>query len=49
MSRKHFIELAELLYTLNASNALVEQMANFCAKQNPNFNRQRFLAACDGE
>ncbi len=49
MTRKHFRELAEMLYTLNASTELINQMANFCAKQNRNFDRQRFLAACEGE
>ncbi len=49
MTRKHFIELAEMLYTMNASTELINQMANFCAKQNRNFDRQRFLAACEGE
>ncbi len=48
MTRKHFIELAEMLLNTGASDELIGQMASFCAKQNPNFDRQRFIAAAKG-
>ena len=58
MSKKHFIELARIirdhsnpkLFTFSAvSNAqlIAEHLADFCAKQNPNFDRARFLEACN--
>ena len=28
---------------------IADKIANFCAQQNPNFNRAKFLAACQAE
>ena len=45
MTKKHFIELANLIKVRpHCFNALaVESLADFCADQNPRFNRQRWL------
>ena len=49
MSKKHFIELADQIRMYNrtatepATEAQIEALACFCASQNPNFKRQRWL------
>tara|TARA_R110000782_G_scaffold5831_4_gene20159 strand:+ start:2726 stop:2890 length:165 start_codon:yes stop_codon:yes gene_type:complete len=52
MSRKHFQELAEIVK--NSSNLsdtqraeLARDIAVFCMDHNNNFNRQKFLDACE--
>ena len=49
MTRKHFIELAEMLGKSTKSNddKLIEEMVIFCKKQNPRFNEFRFLDKID--
>jgi len=49
MTRRTFIALADYLAdTTNYCEAFtpkqIEHLANFCHSQNPNFNRERFLA-----
>jgi len=44
MTKKHFIELADTIRNSAVfSGAAIERLADFCASQNPNFNRQRWL------
>lgn len=46
MTRKHFKELAALLKWHKAPYVLCADMAAFCARQNSNFDRARFMDAC---
>ncbi len=60
MTRKHFIALADVIRFhnrhINSTGATrftpvhIELLADFCAAQNPNFDRQRWLKyiAADG-
>ena len=54
MTKKHFIALADMLITANtlAGNPFeqihIEFLADFCASQNPNFNRERWLGYIAG-
>lgn len=48
MTKKHFIELAQILKEHNASEDMVKDVANFCAKDNPNFNFLKFMEAALG-
>ncbi len=45
MTRKHFIAIAEVLNSTEASNETIEEMAWVCAKFNPHFNKDTFLSA----
>lgn len=58
LSKKHFTALASIFYAhrpLPDPNgeseetwiALRDEIADLCAKSNPNFDRERFLAACE--
>lgn len=57
MTKKHFIALADFLRvrTATPNNGgtftpyQIEQLADFCASQNPRFNRERFLAYIAGD
>lgn len=57
MSKKHFISLADTVRNLTTHDdgetvnlsAVVESLADFCASQNPRFNRSRWLAYIAGE
>ena len=42
MTRKHFKELAEILHHNEANPLLVRDIANFCASENPRFDRSKF-------
>lgn len=52
MSKKHFIKLAAALANITKHDdgetvnfeAVTEALADFCASQNPNFNRNRWLS-----
>jgi hypothetical protein len=55
MTRKHFEAIAAMLvpYTnmtetpvILAVDSLITKLADFCAQENPNFNRSKFLVAC---
>ena len=50
MSRKHFQALADIVAEVPAQGigpeALAERLAEFCATQNPHFDRDRFVRAC---
>jgi len=56
MTKKHFIALADALRTLITSDdgssvetaAVYTTLADFCAAQNPNFNRERWLGYIAG-
>lgn len=49
MSKKHFIELADMIRDANQAapgkftQAAIDKLADFCASQNPNFKRERWL------
>lgn len=52
MSKKHFIELANVIIRSapadrsaygTFSESAIKELADFCADQNPNFKRQRWL------
>jgi len=49
MTKKHFIALADAIRVYNATlpaaaqNVPVSVLADFCATQNPNFDRNRWL------
>jgi hypothetical protein len=47
MSKKHFIELAKILAENPAhfTETAKRLLADFCAAQNPGFDKARFLAA----
>jgi hypothetical protein len=52
MSKKHFKELADMMWR-NRHNMkpetfrhICDELASFCAKHNPNFDRTKFLEAC---
>jgi hypothetical protein len=58
MSKKHFIELAEIIRVnsnpkLHGDEArqavaqVAQDLADFCKRQNSNFDRARFLEACN--
>ncbi len=50
MTRKHFIELAELVKSMyvdeDERRRLASQLAGFCAQFNDRFDRGRFIRAC---
>jgi len=53
MSKKHFIELADMIRQANSEPrspqrpmfdaAAIDRLARYCASQNPNFKRDRWL------
>lgn len=60
MSKKHFIALAEMIIGYNEilpagipqhmfCSGQISALADFCQAQNPNFNRERWLAYIAGE
>lgn len=55
MSKKHFIQLADMIRRANVnpetpfSEEAIQALADFCASQNPAFNRARWLAYIAGE
>lgn len=57
MTKKHFIALADAIrahnsayyYEDRASPILIEALADFCASQNPAFDRARWLAYIAGD
>ncbi len=50
MSKKHFIQLADLIKVRpHCFNALaIQSLADFCADQNPRFNRERWFGYING-
>lgn len=55
MTKKHFTELA-MIMKANEKNIpdvafirMCNELADFCARYNPNFDRAKFLAACGVE
>ena len=56
MTKKHFIELADMIKDHNNGNLLplfsdvqIGLIADFCASQNSRFNRERWLSYIAGE
>ena len=58
MTKQHFIALADSIRSHNASQTNlgdifdkthIETLANFCAAQNPAFNRERWMAYVAGD
>tara|TARA_R110002012_G_scaffold263822_1_gene447050 strand:- start:283 stop:471 length:189 start_codon:yes stop_codon:yes gene_type:complete len=47
MTRKHFRQLAEALRITEASPKTVKQIALVCARNNPNFDWDKFREACN--
>lgn len=47
MSKKHYIMLARVLTNHSASFELCAELAGELKKDNPSFDVERFLAACD--
>ena len=47
MTRKHFRQLAEALRITEASPETVKQIALVCARNNPNFDWDKFREACN--
>lgn len=45
MTRKHFIALARALRESEASDLTINMVAHACKQDNPNFDRERFIAA----
>lgn len=45
MSRKHFQDIARVLKLTKASAETIEEMADMLAAHNPQFDRDRFIAA----
>ena len=50
MTKKHFIQLAKLIKARPHcfSGLAIESLADFCADQNPNINRDRWLSDIRG-
>ena len=46
MTRKHFVQIAQLLKDTKASIKTIEGMAEICLQDNPNFDTDRFIIAC---
>ena len=46
MTRKHFNEIARILKTYENKKEIIDKIAQFCFKQNCNFNSYRFKRAC---
>ena len=51
MTKKHFKAIAEILsegFGMNSENfeCIVSSFSEFCAGENPNFNRVKFREAC---
>lgn len=57
MTKRHFIALADAVRNLSTHDDgeslelahVIETLADFCQSQNPNFNRERWLAYVAGE
>ena len=49
MTRKHFIAIAEILKEHSADYYLVKDFCDYLRTQNPNFDRNRFIDACERE
>ena len=50
MSKKHYIDLARTIRDNRAafSDEAIARLADFCARQNCNFNRERWLGYIEG-
>ncbi len=42
MTRKHFKEMATILFINGADPILVRDLADMCGRENPRFNRSKF-------
>ena len=59
MNKRHFVALADVIRNYNLrnrktniypfDNQQINLLADFCQSQNPNFNRERWLAYIAGE
>lgn len=51
MTKKHFIELADMIKANPSafSPAAIGALANFCAEQNPRFNRELWFDYVEGK
>ncbi len=46
LTKKHFIKIAGILKSNNASDDLINDMADYFQELNPNFDYDRFVKAC---
>ena len=53
MTKRHFIELADFLRKPSGADKFtdsqIRHLADFCARQNPNFDRERWLGYIRGD
>ena len=51
MSKKHFIDLASTIRFMSPalSSYQINDLADFCQRHSANFDRDRFLAACEAK
>ena len=47
LTKKHFIKIAKILKESNADNQLIQKFVDFFREENPKFDRERFINACD--
>ena len=47
MTRKHFIAIAEILKEHSADYYLVQDFCKYFETENANFDRERFIDACE--
>ena len=43
MTRKHFIELVQIIVDNNLDNTTIEDIMRFCKRHNSNFNKAMFM------
>jgi len=46
LSKKHFVRVAEIINRTRPNFELVWSLCDYFEKENPNFDRERFLKAC---
>jgi len=47
LSKKHFKQIAFLLKNMKSKEILAEELCDFFEAENPRFNREKFLKACN--
>ncbi len=51
LSKKHFIDLAKMVENLPEvveKERVIRMLVSFCSEYGPNFDKERFKAACEG-
>ena len=49
MTRKHFIELVQIIVDNNLDNTTIEDIMRFCKRHNSNFNKATFYNAIESK